>query len=410
MKYRHRLLEQKIVKFSKHFPVLMITGARQVGKSTLLKHCLSGAHHITFDPVLDVGNARQDPDLFVDSLVRPVILDEVQFSPEILSTIKRRVDEDGTAGQYYLTGSQNFSMMRHVAESLAGRAAIFSLSNLSISEYASQPTCWLVDFLNDPKNFFLKNSSSLLAACQRSLLEMIWRSMYPGLLEMPNDMVQDSLASYFQTYVERDVRLISDISSLQTFSRFCSLLANLTAQEINYSQLGRELNITPQTARRWVDVLVSSYQWTSIPAFSGNTIKRIHQKPKGYVTDTGMACFLMHIGSVDSLRGHPKLGALFETFVVQDILKQLPFVEGNPAIYHWRAHSGAEVDLLIEVNNLYYPIEIKYKSHPTAKDAKGILAFRKAYPALNIAPGIIIAPSKEIYPVADNCFVVPFDG
>ena len=127
------------------------------------------------------------------------------------------------------------------------------------------------------------------------------------------------------------------------------------------------------------------------------------------MTDTGMACYLMHIGSVDSLQAHPRLGALFETMVVQDILKQLPFVEGKPAVYHWRSHSGAEIDLLIEINNQFFPIEIKCKSNPTARDAVGIEAFRATYPTLNIAPGIILACVSHIYPVTHNCFAVPFD-
>ncbi len=410
MKYRTRLLESKLKRISQYFPVVILTGARQVGKSTLLTHYLPGVQHITFDPVVDVGNARQDPDLFIHSLRTPVILDEVQFAPEILSAIKRKVDQDKSPSQYFLTGSQNFSVMRHVSESLAGRAAILSLCPLSLSEFFGSMNSWVVDFLKEPQNFFSKTPAHFLKDRSVSLLELMWRGLYPGLLDIPNDLLQNSIDSYFRTYIERDVRILSDIHNLQEFSRFAALTANLTAQEINYSEIGRDIGITPQTSKRWLDILVSSYQWTSIPAYSNNTIKRINQKPKGYITDTGMACYLMHIGSVDSLRGHPKLGALFETFVVQDILKQLAFCEGNPAVYHWHAHSGAEVDLLIEVNNQYFPIEIKYKSHPTSKDARGIQSFREAYPTLNVGPGIIVAPADRIYPVLEDCFVVPFDS
>jgi len=394
---------------SGHFPVVLITGARQVGKSTLLAHWLPQSQHITFDPVLDIGNARQDPDLFINSLKAPVILDEIQFAPEILSTVKRKVDRNKMPGQYFLTGSQNFSVMRLVSESLAGRVAILSLNALSLSEFLGNPNSWVADFLKAPRNFLTTLQNSPLKFSFKPVLDLIWQGMYPGLLTVPSDLIQDSLDSYFRTYVERDVRIISGVTDLQEFSRFTALLSNLTAQEINYSELGRDINITPQTAKRWVDILVSSYQWTSIPAYSNNAIKRISKKPKGYMTDTGMACYLMHIGGVDSLRGHPKLGSLFETFVVQDILKQLELAEGKPAVYHWRAHSGSEIDLLLEVNNQYFPIEIKYKSNPTAKDARGIKAFKASYPNLDIAPGLIIAPCERVYPVTEDCFVVPFD-
>jgi len=260
---------------------------------------------------------------------------------------------------------------------------------------------------------FLKNSKTNLLfshmAYPYSVIETLWRGFYPGLLDIPNELIQDSLDSYFKTYVERDVRTMSDITQLQEFSRFTALTAHFTAQEINFSELGRDIQITPQTAKRWLDILTASYQWTSIPAYFPNAIKRISQKPKGYITDTGMACYLMRIGSTDSLTAHPKLGALFETMVVQDILKQMPFVEGKPAVYHWRAHSGAEIDLLIEINNQFFPIEIKYTSKPTAQDAGGIEAFRETYPKLNVAPGIILSRVKHIYPVTRHCFAVPFD-
>ena len=412
--YRRRLLEDKLSKIMRHFSAVIITGARQVGKSTLLSHHLPHVNHITFDPIIDIANAKRDPELFVNQLTLPVILDEIQFTPEILSLIKRKIDQQKKVGQYYLTGSQNFSVMQHVAESLAGRIAVLTLGTLSVSELTNHPTCWLNSFVNNP-TAFLKNPAADSFFSQThhhyhySLIETLWRGFYPGLLNIPNELLQDTLESYFKTYVERDVRLLVDIQQIQEFSRFVALIANLTAQEINFSELGREIQITPQTAKRWLDVLIACYQWTSIPAFSNNTIKRISQKPKGYITDTGMACMLMHIGSTDSLKAHPKAGALFETLVVQDILKQLPFIDGKPAVYHWRSHSGAEVDLLIEVNNQFFPIEIKYKSNPTTQDARGIVAFRETYPHLNIAPGIILSPVQHIYAVAQNCYVVPFD-
>lgn len=409
MKYANRLLEEKIKTISDHFPVVLVTGARQVGKSTLLRHLLPSLRHITFDPSIDIDNARQDPDLFIRNLELPVILDEIQYAPELLSSIKRFVDKNKEPAQFFITGSQNFSVMRHVSESLAGRVGVLSLYPFSLSEKLGKPNVWLQSFLQDPKKFLHGNVNRLLSDSVLSIVELLWRGMYPGLLGLPNTLVQDSLDSYFRTYIERDIRLISQISDLQQFSRFAALLSNLTAQEINHNQLGRELGITSQTAKRWVDVLIGSYQWLSIPAFSKNTIKRISQKAKGYMTDTGMACYLMHIGSHESLRSHPKVGSIFESFVVQDIIKQLALVEGRPAIYHWRAYSGAEVDLLLEVNNQYFPIEIKYKSHPTAKDARGVKSFRESYPQLNIGPGLIIAPVDHVYTVAENCYVLPFD-
>lgn len=412
MPYLKRLIEKKLNKLAQHFPALLITGARQVGKSTLLGHQFPHVKHLTFDPIIDVYNAKADPDLFIQHLQTPIILDEIQFIPQVLSSIKRKIDGDKITGEFFLTGSQNFSMMHHVSETLAGRIAILTLQTLCIAEMAQKTNLWLNAFIKNPNAFF-KNATGICFCTHLNkgipLHEMLWRGFYPGLIEMPNDIIQDALESYFKTYIERDVRTLIDVNDVHTFSKFVMLLANLTAQEINYSELGRDINITAQTAKRWMDVLIACFQWTSVPAFSTNTIKRISQKPKGYLTDTGMACHLMRIGSSEALQAHPNLGALFETMVVQDILKQIPLLDERVAVYHWRAHSGAEIDLLLEVNNRYFPIEIKHKSNPTAKDARGIQAFKDAYPHLQIEMGLILAPVKTMYPVTPHCYAMPFD-
>lgn len=408
MKYKKRLIEDKLIKLSQHFPVLVLTGARQVGKTTLLSHLTPNINHITFDPIIDIHNVRQDPELFLNHLRTPVLLDEVQYAPELLPVIKRRVDMQKQPGQYWLTGSQNFAMLKNISESLAGRAAVLSLYSMSLGELYEQPSNWVVRYLTDPQTFLTTIGERVISA-PKSIAEIIWQGNYPGMVGLEPMIFQTSLSSYLHTYLERDVRLLAEVSDWQEFSRFMQLIANLTAQEINYSQLGREVGITPQTAQRWLNILISSYQWLSIPAYTGNTIKRLSSKNKGYFADPGLACYLMRISSADALLGHPRLGALFETYIVQDILKQLATLSISPAIYHWRSHSGAEVDLIIELDNWFYPIEIKCKTRPTRADISGIKAFRANYPALNIAPGIIIAPVEATFPLGDDCYAVPFD-
>lgn len=414
MEYKKRLLESKLRQIGQHFPVVVLTGARQVGKSTLFRHLLPEARAITFDPVIDVGNARQDPELFLDQLQLPVILDEIQYSPELLSVIKRRVDDNKKPGQYWLTGSQNLSVLKNVSESLAGRAALLSLFPMTLSERYDDASSWFVNYINDP-HAFLKQKiirqkiMNIPANTNESLSTVLWKGGYPGLIDLSNDLIADALESYLRTYIERDVRLLMEVSDLQEFSRFVQLLANLTAQEIRYTHLGREIGISPQTAQRWLNLLINTYQWTEIPAYSGNTLKRVSGKPKGYFVDSGLACHLMHISSANALLGHPKLGALFETFMVNDILRQLPLLQGRPAVYHWRSHGGAEVDLLLEMDNIYYPIEIKCKTRPTKSDFRGILAFRETYPNLNYAPAILISAINDILFLGDDCYAIPFD-
>lgn len=409
MNYKKRLLEDKLTLLSQHFPIIVLTGARQVGKSTLFKHLHSEAQHIVFDPVIDIGNARQDPELFLNHLRLPVILDEIQYAPELLPAIKRRVDEKPGFGQYWLTGSQNLSVLKSVSESLAGRAAILSLYPMTLAEYYDSATSWLASFFADPQAFLKKQHSLLTQTNEQTLVSVVWKGGYPGLMTIDNSLQADALESYFRTYIERDVRLISEVSDLQLFARFVELLANLTAQEILFNHLGRELGISPQTAQRWVNLLKSTYQWLDIPPYAGNTIKRISGKSKGYFVDTGMCCYLMHISTANALLGHPKLGSLFETFIVNDILRQFPLLPGKPAVYHWRSHGGAEVDLVLELDNIFYLIEIKCKTQPNKNDIRGIQAFRATYPHLKYAPALVICAAKQVLPLGDDCFAVPFD-
>lgn len=409
MKYQKRILEARLERLSKHFPAIVLTGARQVGKTTLLQHLLPTAQHITFDPIVDINNARQDPELFLNNITTPIILDEIQYTPELMPSIKRYIDNSKQMGEYWLTGSQNLNVLKTVSESLAGRAAILSLYPMSLAETLGKTTTWIVDYLRDPIAYLQQYRHQQILREPNVLYKQIWRGGYPGLLNLEDDVVQEKIQSYIRTYIERDIRVLSEISDLHIFSRFVQLVAHLTAQEINHSQLGRELGVTPQTAKRWLNVLLSTYQWLEIPAYSGNGLKRLSGKGKGYFMDTGLACNLMHVTAPQVLAGHPQLGALFESFVVVDIVKQLSIMPNPPAIYHWRAHSGAEVDLILEIDNHFLPIEIKCKSNPSPNDIRGIKAFRANYPHLKQLPGLVIAPVNMVMPLGNNCFAVPYD-
>jgi predicted AAA+ superfamily ATPase len=183
----------------------------------------------------------------------------------------------------------------------------------------------------------------------------------------------------------------------------------LTAQEINHTQLGRVLGISYQTARRWLSALVSTYQWIEVPPWHGSTVKRVSMRPKGYFADTGLAAWLQRISSPAALSGHPLQGALFETHVVLDTLKQAQHLSPPPRAWHWRSHSGAEVDLLLERDGIFVPIEIKSSARATRGDARGILAFREAYPDLRHGPGVVVAALERCELLGDNLIALPYD-
>ena len=408
-KYINRLISKRLKKLFKTFPSIVITGARQVGKSTLLKHLFPEIPIVVFDPIHDVQGARADPELFLNNHPTPLILDEVQFAPELIPVIKRRIDQNKNPGQYILTGSQQWGVLKHVSESLAGRAILLQLEGFSITEIAkTQPEePWLKRWLDDPEKLLASKPKRL--DLPYTLVELLWRGFLPETRFLDLDVIPDFQFSYQSTYIEKDVRLLADIENLQTFSRFVKLTAALVAKEINYSKLGRDIGITPQTAKRWIDLLIQTFEWFEVSAFSNNAIKKISSKPKGYFSDTGQICFSQMISSPQALINHPLWGHIFENAVVSELRKQNLLMSTPAQFYQYRTHSGSEVDLILERNGKFYPIEIKSKSRPTKKDAAGITAFRKAHPKLNIEKGLIIAPAEEIYPVTENDYVIPWD-
>src|SRR3989338_5825043 len=238
MKYVPRAQEKQLKELFKTFPVVVVTGARQVGKSTLLTHLFQDLPHVLFDPTVDVENVRADPDLFLRNRKTPLILDEIQYAPELVSAIKRTLEKDRRPGQYLMTGSQQWEVMKHLSESLAGRAVFLDLEGFSLAEIAETipEKAWLERWLEDPETF-IRSSQERLAP-QRPVFEQLWRGSLPEAQSLELNYLPDFFMSYMRTYLERDLRLMAEVQDLELFSRFIRLVGALTAQEINSSQLG----------------------------------------------------------------------------------------------------------------------------------------------------------------------------
>ncbi len=406
MKYKPRHIEKQIIESAQYFKAILLLGARQVGKSTLLAHLLPHVKNFVFGPVQDLYKARQDPDLFLDSFPPPLILDEVQYVPELLASLKQKMDRSEVKGQYFLTGSQNFSMLRNVAESMAGRVGIFHLDNFTPQEILGlgMEECWIPRYLEEPATFYQDRKQFF----SLPLIEFLFRGTFPGTLDLPTSQIPRYFHSYLQTYVDRDVRTMENIQGLAEFDRFLGIGASLTAQEINASQIGREIGISPQTARRWLNLLNYTYQWFELFPYHGNTIKRISGKKKGYFKDSGFACYLQAIESPESLAKSPKLGAIFETWAVNYIHQQFATLAVAPHTYHWRTAGGAEVDLIIEKGGKLYPIEMKCKTNLSRADLSGLQAFRQTYPKQEIMPGLILYAGSEVFKLDGDTTAIPW--
>lgn len=407
MRYRSRVLESRVLESLQHFPVVVIQGARQAGKSTMVQHLgIEGLSTVTFDPVQDIGGARQDPDFFLQNTRLPAFLDEIQYAPELTGSIKRLVDKRRENGLFILSGSQNLSVLRSVSESMAGRAAVLDLLPMCVVEMEERsPASGILTRLIRDREWTPEDHR---ASPPRSLYERLWRGGMPGLLDIPDHLVTTYFDSYQRTYVERDVRTAADIRSLLQFGRFLGLLAALTGQEINHNQLGRELGIDRKTALSWTEVATATFQWHQVPPCATNPIKRIAGKPKGYFADTGFACALQRITSPEVLSRHPMTGALFETHVFLEISKLTAVWPARPAVSHYRAYSGGEVDLVLELDGVLHPVETKMTSQPTRAHCSGFDSLRRTFPHANIGTGLLVCAVEQPRRLREDVIAVPW--
>jgi len=408
MKYLNRHLEQEIREIIKQAKVVLILGSRQVGKSTLVKHIFPNYRLIEFDPVTDLLGEREDPVRFLDNFPAPLILDEIQYVPELLAAIKRKVDSSDLPGQYVLTGSQNLMLLKNVSETLAGRVMIITLYPFSLRELNGETEIpeWFRRMLTGDYTNLLRTDA--IRKPSISLYRTLWRGMMPGVLELDDKWVHRYMLSYNQTYIQRDVRILADLNSAPDFDRFFRLVASLSAHEINYSQLGREIGITPKTAKAWLSLLVQTFQWRELPPWHGNTIKRISGKTKGILADTGLLCYLHRISSWEILGSHPLLGRIFETWILNQIYIYCEYLNYNNSLYHWRTAGGAEVDSIIYVNGMLYPVEVKASSRLSKHDVRGIRAFRDTYGRETTGTGIIFYAGDTSYQLSDDAIAVPW--
>ncbi|QQR79583.1 MAG: ATP-binding protein [Deltaproteobacteria bacterium] len=313
MPFSHRLIESEILKAAKNFPSLIVTGPRRSGKTTLLQKLFpKAAYYLLEDPDL-IGRIQMDPKGFLSTLKTPVILDEIQNIPEILNYVRTLIDRNPKKkGQWLFTGSQEHSMMRGVTESMAGRSAIFHLYPFSHSEVSK-----VSPFLGGYPEVVLKPS-----------IRTLW------------------FRSYLQTYLERDVRQITAVKDLATFRRFLSLLASRIGQVLNKSDLAAPLGVSVPTITEWLNILEMTSQILLIPPYFENFGKRLIKSPKIYWVDTGLACFLLNIDSIQELEKSPFLGALFESFVASEIVKNQVGTGKPRELYFFRDEQGLEVDFL----------------------------------------------------------------
>lgn len=399
--YLSRSIEKTIEKVQKSFPVLLVTGPRQVGKTTLL-HQISDKNrtYISLDNPMARELALTDPGLFFQKYQPPLLIDEIQYAPTLLPLIKMQVDQNKKMGDFWLTGSQVFLTMKNVSESLAGRVGILPLLGLSTPEILGlTSTPFKVN-----REEWLEKSKSTKAQQLMEVFTRILKGSMPALYssDIPLEVF---FSSYIQTYLQRDIKDLTQVGDELTFFRFLTAVAARTSQVLNYAELARDCGISQPTAKQWLSVLVSSGMVALVEPYFNNVLKRSIKSPKLYFLDTGLCSYLTKWNTPESLEAGAMNGAMFETHVVGEIIKSYYNAGLRPPLYYYRDKDQREIDLILYENNTLYPIEIKKSTNPGKSSIQHFGVLTKT--GLNTGDGCVICLINELMPIDNKNWFVP---
>lgn len=400
--YIRRSLEPVLKKAVAEFPAVVLTGPRQSGKTTLLKRLFGRRYRYVSLEAPDVrASAVEDPRAFLDVHSPPVIFDEVQHVPTLLSYVKEKIDADrGKYGQFLLTGSQNLLLAEQVTESLAGRGAMLRLLPLSRREAEGRPQLSLP--------WEAKCRSSRKTAC--GVVER-WqgflRGGYPELVARPDRDAHQWHASYIQTYLERDVRTLRQVGDLTQYQNFLRVLAARSAQLLNLTDVARDLGVAVNTIKAWLSVLEATYQVIVLRPYFANVGKRLVKTAKVYFTDVGTLCYLAGLKDPEHAAAGPMGGAIMETAVLSEIVKTLTHRGVDPRVYFWRTSAGTEVDFVIDAGGKLVPIEVKLSATPRPVMASSIRSVQEDFRETAL-PGYVVHPGDVCLPLSPGVTALPF--
>jgi len=414
--YIKRNIEDDILNLSKSFPVIMITGPRQVGKTTLLNYLSEkmkkNATFVSLDDIETRTLALEDPKLFLEIYKPPLIIDEFQYAPNILNYIKIIVDKKrleelngsgNSNGLYFLTGSQSFISMKNVSESLAGRVGITSLYSLSLREINGVSKELFNPEINQLKSLKVEKNKTEL----KDLYQIIFKGGYPELYKNVELLPNKFYESYVKTYIERDIRDIINIKDEVKFMKFMISVAARTAQELNITEIANDVEVSNTTINDWISILVNTGLIMLLEPYSENIIKRVVKRPKIYFLDTGLAVYLTKYPNAEILESSAYSGHIFETFVISEIVKSFVNngIDPKRYLYYYRDNNQLEIDLIIDMNNKLYPIEIKKSKSPSKNSVKNFKVLEHS--KKEVGTGIVLCLCDNVFPLDSNNYLVP---
>jgi predicted AAA+ superfamily ATPase len=399
-----RTLANTVKQASETFPVVMITGPRQVGKTTLFELCAeNNRNYVSLDDLEARTMAQDDPGLFVQTYPPPIIIDEIQYAPALFSHIKVIVDQKKQNGLYWLTGSQKFHLMKGITESLAGRVALIHLLGLSQAEIAGRQHT--LPFIPTTQWVQAASKSVRQPMTMMQLFDRIWKGSFPKLYQEKNTSRDLFYQSYLATYVQRDVKDILAISNEIIFLRFLRAIAARTSQLLNYADMARDVGIDQKTAKAWLSVLQTAGLVYLLQPYYSNVTKRLVKTPKLYFLDTGLCTYLTKWPTAQTLEAGSMSGPLLETYVFNEILKSYWHQGIEPNFYYYRDTDQHEVDLIIEVGDTIYPVEIKKTATPSRTASKNFKVLAKL--GATIGHGTVLCLVPEHTPLSRQVTAVP---
>ena len=403
MRYIARNLEKVVLEVTKEYPVVLVTGPRQVGKTTMLQKLMEGTdrNYVSLDDLNERNLAKTDPEMFLQLHKPPILIDEVQYAPELFVYIKIHVDKYHNAGDFWLTGSQVFKRMSGIQESLAGRVAVLSLTSLSQAEICGGE---MQPFTLDIEKLSARRKERT-AADTGVIFDRIFRGSMPAIVSEKNSNSQIFYSSYLTTYIERDVREVSDAIDSLTFLHFITAVAARCGQMVNAAEIARDADINQKQAKNWLGVLETLGLIFYLHPYSNNMLKRLVKTPKLYFYDTGLVCYLTKWSSAETLQSGAMNGAILENYVVAEIRKTYLNCGKDPYMYYYRDKDAREIDIILEHDGVLNPIEIKKSANPGSELIKVFKLLDKS--SAKRSKGAVVCMKPELSAIDRENYIIP---